>query len=276
MALFAQFLLRLTFGLAAAMWTVSPRLVASGYFRNHLYVTLGTAAMASLLLGTLGSWGMAAAIVAAVASYAGAVCWLYESPRAGRALLFVVAVAALLAAGLADDFQATQTPAYQAAAEAAEEEATVVKPSAAYSQAAAALRGADRFSSGLLLGAVTASMLLGHWYLNAPGMKLEPLNDLIKVIAVVVVLQACVSGAALYWLCGAEGHGWPDTGTLAMIAGRWAFGLVGVAALAWMARETLKIPNTQSATGILYVAVIGAFAGEMLSLMLAAQHAYPL
>lgn len=274
MALFAQFLLRLTFGLAAAMWTVSPRLVASGYFRNHLYVTLGTAAMASLLLGTLGSWGMAAAIVAAVASYAGAVCWLYESPRAGKAMLFVVAAAALFAAGRADDFQVTQAPAYQRAlAEAGLDE--LADPGARLPSTTVG-SFVSPFTSGLLLGAVTASMLLGHWYLNSPGMKLEPLNDLIKVISVAVLLRAWIAGSSLYAFYAIEPGVGPDTGTLAMIAGRWAFGLVGVAALAWMARETLKIPNTQSATGILYVAVIGAFAGEMLSLMLAAQHAYPL
>ena len=57
MVLFAQFLLRLAFGLAACMATVSPRLVSSGYFRNHLYVTLGLAAMAALATGAVGSGG---------------------------------------------------------------------------------------------------------------------------------------------------------------------------------------------------------------------------
>jgi hypothetical protein len=57
---------------------------------------------------------------------------------------------------------------------------------------------------------------------------------------------------------------------------RWSFGLVAVAALTWMAWKTLKIPNTQSATGILYVAVIGAFVGELTSLLLSAESAFPL
>ena len=47
-------------------------------------------------------------------------------------------------------------------------------------------------------------------------------------------------------------------------------------ALIWMAWQTLKIPNTQSATGILYVAVIGVFVGELTGLLLSAESAFPL
>jgi len=45
--------------------------------------------------------------------------------------------------------------------------------------------------------------------------------------------------------------------------------------LAWMAWQTLKIPNTQSATGILYVAVITVFIGELTSLLLSGGTAFP-
>ena len=38
-----------------------------------------------------------------------------------------------------------------------------------------------------------------------------------------------------------------------------------------MAWKTLKVPNTQAATGILYVAVIVTFLGELTSLLMAAQ-----
>ena len=57
---------------------------------------------------------------------------------------------------------------------------------------------------------------------------------------------------------------------------RWSFGLLGVLGLLWMAWQTLKIPNTQSATGILYVAVIGVFVGELTGLLLSAESAFPL
>ena len=57
---------------------------------------------------------------------------------------------------------------------------------------------------------------------------------------------------------------------------RWSFGFVGVAVLTWMAWQTLKIPNTQSATGILYIAVMGVFVGELAGGLLSAQSAFPL
>ena len=46
--------------------------------------------------------------------------------------------------------------------------------------------------------------------------------------------------------------------------------------LCWMTARTLKIPNTQSATGILYVVVIMSFTGELTAQLLSAGRAYPL
>jgi hypothetical protein len=60
-----------------------------------------------------------------------------------------------------------------------------------------------------------------------------------------------------------------------MVGLRWAAGIVGVAILTWMAWQTLKIPNTQSATGILYVAVITVFIGELCGLLLSAETPFP-
>ncbi len=68
MEILAQFLLRLAFGLAVGMAITSPHRVSSGFFRNHLYVTLGLATLAALVLyakhPTQASWyrGGAAAV----------------------------------------------------------------------------------------------------------------------------------------------------------------------------------------------------------------------
>jgi hypothetical protein len=43
-----------------------------------------------------------------------------------------------------------------------------------------------------------------------------------------------------------------------------------------MTWETLRIPNTQSATGILYVAVILSFLGELTSQFISSQTIYPI
>ena len=48
---------------------------------------------------------------------------------------------------------------------------------------------------------------------------------------------------------------------------QWLAGILGTSLVAVMTWQTLKIPNTQSATGILYVGVIFVFLGEMAGLV---------
>jgi hypothetical protein len=248
MTLLSQFLLRLAFGLAVGMAITSPRQVTSGFFRNHLYVTLGLTTLAALVLS---QFSLAATIVAgaaAVLSFFGAACWLYEAPRAGKVALCLVAACGLAAAIIAQS--ATQT------------------------SSAELLRVINIPTSGLVLGLTFASMLLGHWYLNAPGMELAPLRRLLIAAAVALGIQAIVSGIGLaceFWSRDDVAFDW-----LLFLALRWSFGIAGVLALLGMAWETLKIPNTQSATGILYVAVIGVFVGELMAALLSAESSYPL
>lgn len=140
--------------------------------------------------------------------------------------------------------------------------------------AAVAFAWLDPLGEGLILGFTMAAMLLGHWYLNAPGMPLEPLMRLIGLLAVAVVLRAFVCAAGLGLEIDAAGR--PDVSEMLFLGMRWLGGLIGTAILAVMAWQTLKVPNTQSATGILYVAVITTFLGELASGLLSAQAAYPL
>ena len=119
-----------------------------------------------------------------------------------------------------------------------------------------------------------AAMLLGHWYLNSPGMELAPLRRLLLLMAVAVAMQSLISALGLIGevrIGGGTGVGW-----LLFVLLRWSFGLLGVLGLTAMAWQTLKIPNTQSATGILYVAVIGTFVGELMALLLSAESVCPL
>src|SRR5436853_7056152 len=96
-------------------------------------------------------------------------------------------------------------------------------------------------------------MFLGHWYLNTPSMELAPLEKLILVLFAAIVLRATVCGVGTvlqFQSAGISNTQW------ILIALRWAAGIFGAAVLGAMARQTLRIPNTQSATGILYVAVV--------------------
>jgi hypothetical protein len=252
MLLLVQFLYRLSFGMAAAMALTSPRLVTSGYYRNNCYVLLGMNLLAALATwsGTLDPTSAPPwpATAAAVASYFAAVLWLYEKPRAGVAALGLVSVLTLAGALLA-------TP-------------VGGKPSGA-----AWLAMADSAVAGLVLGITLAAMLLGHWYLNAPGMKINPLIRLTGLMGAAVAARVVVSGLGL---AGHLGISTPDFVEGLMIALRWISGVAGTTLLIVMARSTLRIPNTQAATGMLYVAVITTFLGELVGQLLSAKTVYPL
>jgi hypothetical protein len=260
--LLIEFLFRLTLGIATAMAVTSARQVTSGFFRVHLWVLMGLQTLAALALYSVGqssplSWigrsRLGFAIAAAIASYVGAVIWMYERPRPGKAAIVFVA-----ACGLAGSWLPVV--------------AMLGKPISLYT-----LQLADRLTGSLLLGLVTTSMLLGHWYLNTPTMKLEPLRRLLCFLAIGVALRmmVCAVGAWIGTTHALSGGAIsPDTWYL-FLALRWLSGLIGVAALTWLTWQTLKIPNTQSATGILYAAVVLACIGELTSQLLSAGTRYP-
>ena len=242
MLVLSQFVLRLSFGLALAMALTSARKVTSGYFRNHAYVLLGLNVLATLAALTnrtqLSLWPP---LSAAVLSYLCAPVWLYEKPRLGTPLLWSVAGVSLVGAWLSHD-------------------------------SAQILWLFDPITGGLLLGSTIAAMFLGHWYLNTPTMEIAPLNKLLGLMALAVVARAAVCALGFALQSNATGF---STSQLLLIGLRWAAGIIGVALLTWMSWQTLKIPNTQSATGILYVAVIVVFLGELTSQLLSATLAFP-
>ncbi|MCA9263976.1 MAG: hypothetical protein KDA60_09025 [Planctomycetales bacterium] len=251
-----KFLCRLTLGLAAAMWVTPHQRVTSGYYRVHLWVLLGVNTFASLVAWTTcrgmenGAIILMSVVAAAVLSYAGAVCWLYEAPRPGKIALLLVAVCGLLGA------QSVQTSPNQ---------------SVAWTN----LWGlADNASAGLLIGASLAAMFLGHWYLNNPSMQLAPLKRLVVLILVAVIFRTAVAGSCLAaeLSLGEE----VERSFWAIASLRWLAGIVGTAVLSIMTWQTLKIPNTQSATGILYVGVIFVFLGELTSQLITPYAHFPL
>lgn len=249
-----QFVFRLAFGLAAAMSVTSPKWVTSGFFRVHLWVVLGLNTFVGAVLAMLPievpqrTLLLGFTIAGAVAAYVGSVLWLYESKRAGQVMLGVVTLVNLVGAIVAGAVGTSQIPLW----------ATSI----------------DTFTSGLILGTTFSAMLLGHWYLNTPSMKMAPLQKLIVLMVVSAGLRALVSGAGLIGSWAPEQLA--ARTFLWFVALRWISGLVGVVVLAWMSAQTLKIPNTQSATGILYVAVIFVFLGELTSQLLSAQTPFPL
>ena len=233
MRLLLDFLCRFAWGLSLALVLTPAALVPGGFFRVNLLVVMGLATFAALVARAAApGWPGVVLAAAAVVAWMGSVAWLGEKRRAG--LLLIGACAALLAGAVglvAGDGRAVL--------------------------------------GGLLSGAVSGltvhAMLLGHWYLHAPGMRVVVLRRMIDLALVAWGLQAAVSAAAvLPWVPPA------DATATALVALRWLAGLVGLPVLLVMARKTLDIPNTQSATGILYVGCLAAILGELTAQLLAA------
>jgi len=260
LSILIQFLFRLAFGLALAMAVTPARFVTSGFYRVHLLVVLGLSTLAAVAgMASADSSALWPAVVVAVLSYVGSVAWLYERPALGKVLLVLVACTAL-----AGGWLTLSSPAGSST-------------TSSITWAATTLRWLATPLSGLVLGFTITAMLLGHWYLNTPTMDLVPLLRLVRLMAAAALARgaACGVGTALqlYFVGVPAEVGvlfWP------LLALRWLAGLVGVLVLAWMTWQTLKIPNTQSATGILYVALIGTFVGELAGQLLSAGSTFPL
>jgi hypothetical protein len=254
MKLLLDFLCQFGWGMAAGLVLTPASLVPGGFFRVNLLVVLGLATAASLVAGgaapAAGVWPLATA--AAVTAWMGSVAWLGERRRAGGALCGITAV--LLAA-------ATVLASGPAVGAGTLDNAGSVAGQSAVGAAAAALL------TGLVSGLSVHAMLLGHWYLNAPGMRVDALRRMIDVALVAWAVQLAWS------LAGLVAEGWPAAGgatAAALLSLRWLAGLVGLPILLLMARKTLDIPNTQSATGILYVACLAAILGELTAQLLRA------
>jgi hypothetical protein len=246
-----QFVLRLAFGLAFSMWLSPPAKITSGFFRNHLYVALGLCVLATTVAFTepgVGNYQFP--LATSVLAYGGAVIWLYEKRLAGQIALGLIALATV---GCAID--------------------SVQASSAMTGSAVVTVMWLlDPILGGLVLGTTITAMFLGHWYLNTPSMQLEPLKRLILLMAIAVVLRATHSGAGFVMM---SLHA-ADQIQIPFLILRWLSGIAAPLMLAWMTWKTLAIPNTQSATGILYVGVITTFTGELAAELLSVGCLYPL
>jgi hypothetical protein len=109
------------------------------------------------------------------------------------------------------------------------------------------------------LGGADGAMLLGHWYLVTPRLSPAPLRRASLVVAFAVALQIAL--VAIVALRGDLTGTW-ETGLSVALALRVGVGLFMTLVVALAAWWTAGM-NTQSSTGLLYVALGCAFAGEV-------------
>ena len=237
-----QFALRLIFGMSLT-WCVMPqREVTSGFYRIQMLVTLGLGVLATLTLGQLESPGVVTpglyvlTIGVALASFLGSVMWTLERRSAGGRYALSVLVMSAVAIVFATWGRESGVPVW--------------------------FDLLSELSGGWIIGGAISTMLLGHWYLTATGMKLEPLQQLNALLLAAVVLRTVLAGAVFYWAPSVEA-----TTQWVWLALRWA-GLIGPLILVLMVFRILKYRNTQSATGVLYAIDILIFLGEATAALL--------
>jgi hypothetical protein len=119
-----------------------------------------------------------------------------------------------------------------------------------------------------MTGLALMDMLLGHAYLTASKMTIHPFRRLNLALAGVLLARAVLAIPVVLLLHRRHPVEllWGVHGLL--ILTRWLVGLAVPAALVYMADDCIRRRSTQSATGILYVAGVLVFIGEMIALYL--------
>ena len=132
---------------------------------------------------------------------------------------------------------------------------------------------ANNLAGAAILGTVLLAMVFGHWYLVIPGLSIDHLDKLVKVLmgtillrtisvvmtfgminlepslslkTVLPVLMLTVSHGIFFWM-------------------RLVCGIVAPIVLGVMIYSTVQLKHTQAATGLLYVAVVVLLLGEFMS-----------
>jgi hypothetical protein len=244
----ADFAARLAFGLSIASLTTPWRDVPLPFFRTQCQVMLALLVLGALDLGrsTSGPVALWSVGLSAVLAYSSTVAWGLGLPRVGTRIL--TALALILAGWLMLESYSSPTGSWL-------------------------LTSCARIASGGLLGVTLTAMLLGHHYLTAPAMSIQPLKRVIILLSGMLAARCLIAGIGI---CLAR-SGWLGTGSLPIadeswffVAARWGMGFVGTAISIFMAWKTVQIRSTQSATGILYITMIFVLFGELTSLIVAA------
>jgi hypothetical protein len=129
--------------------------------------------------------------------------------------------------------------------------------------------------AAILCGLALMDMLLGHAYLTASQMTMRPFRRLNSSLGVAIIARLAIATGGVLWLNARSPVPmfWGVYG-LYMIT-RWLVGLAVPLVFVYMARDCIARRSTQSATGILYVAGVLVFIGEILALNLARETGLP-
>jgi len=256
----ALFLTQAAAGSLLALLLIPPRAGGRGFFRY----TVGQSALLLILgvasAGIAGSAGrltqslfVAAFLVLLVSA------GLFHLGRLGAGFGLMAAALAPVVAGISLD-------------------AMAIEAARGAAGPPAALYVLDALTAGLVSGSVLIAMILGHYYLNIPGLSIGHLQRLAllalsaigvraAVLAVGIAGQADTLSPLVNLLLDTSGSVLPETGmdpfVIVVLLLQLVFGLAAPAVFLFMAWRTARISSTQSATGILYVSLIMVIMGEL-------------
>jgi hypothetical protein len=242
MPMLADFALRLSGGLAAMLLVTPWRQVPPKFFQTHSQVLMALAVLAALDMARAGpTSAVAGAAALAALGYVSAVAWGLGLPRVG----LPADAAAVIAAG-----------------------SLLAWASMGGDPTLSALDVAGRISSALLLGSTLTAMLLGHYYLTAPSMSIAPLERAVAWAAGALGVRTLLAALGLgLYVSGRAGAPTADASGL-FLAIRWGMGVAGPILAMTLAWKTTRMRSTQSATGILYIAMTLVLFGELTALIL--------
>jgi len=158
---------------------------------------------------------------------------------------------------------------------------TILMPSG-FGAVVAVTYGVTAITSALVLGLVSGAMLFGHWYLIDLKMPVDYLRTFVRLLGIVLVADLVALGLAigLPVILGSASAAAAVhelfISHLGLLAVRLILGPIATMVLVWMCWQTLKIPQTMAATGLLYIAVMSVLVGEMLGRFILFRTAIPL
>ncbi|WP_406695401.1 hypothetical protein V5E97_30700 [Singulisphaera sp. Ch08] len=239
--LLADFAIRLACGLALLLLATPWRIVPPAFFRTHSQIILGLLVLAALDMSRAGVNAPAGVIIGtAVLGYFATVSWGLGLPRLALPMSGAIALAT---AGI------------------------LVVVSREPGAEAWTLTACGRLASAFLMGSTFTAMLLGHHYLTAPAMSISPLRRFVKCMGWGLGIRVFIAGLSLwFWLYSPSGSSHSAGVSPLFLTIRWGMGFAGLAVATVMTWKTVEIRSTQSATGILYIAVIFVLLGELTSL----------
>lgn len=286
----AQFALRLICGMSL-MWALMPRRhVSSGFFRIQMLVVMGLGVLAtlattmdvrsvsevarSLEVGWVPTLRIISVGLLALLGFVGSALWTLERRIGAERIGFGVLFLSMALMVLPNFFSSVDIYFHDTMI-------TTKAPSEIKSPLYGALAATSELAGAAVLGSTVVGMLLGHWYLTAPTMSIDPLRRLNVSLGIAGVLRLIISATVMLLLWSGAFNVATTNASLATVPKawlglRWLAGVLGPIVVSLMVWRILKYRNTQAATGVLFVGVILAFIGDMTAALLLRETGLPM